>query len=94
MGDQTNNPQAFHDDVIQRNIFRVIVPLWREATGDRWIPLTQAGDTELWCFLWSVPEKNSCAINQDTVDLRRRRAHYDVTVMLWCRLFGLHNHLK
>ena len=25
--------------------------------GDRWIPLTQASDTDIWCFLWSVPEQ-------------------------------------
>ena len=31
-------------------------PLWRESTGDRWIPLTKASDAELWCFLWSAPE--------------------------------------
>ena len=23
----------------------------------RWIPLTKAGEAELWCFLWSVPEQ-------------------------------------
>ena len=38
------------------NIFRVTGPLWRESTGDRWIPLTKASNTELWCFLWSAPE--------------------------------------
>ena len=37
-------------------IFRVTGPLCGEFTGPRWIPLTKAGDTELWCFLWSVPE--------------------------------------
>ena len=24
--------------------------------GHRWIPLTKAGDAELWCFPWSTPE--------------------------------------
>ena len=33
------------------NIFRVTGPLCREFTGHRWIPLTKASDTELWCFL-------------------------------------------
>ena len=37
------------------NIFRVTGLLWGESTGDRWIPLTKASDTELWCFLWSAP---------------------------------------
>ena len=33
------------------NIFRVTGPLWGESTGHRWIPLTNASDAELWCFL-------------------------------------------
>ena len=39
------------------NILRVTGHLWGESTGPRWIPLTKAGDTELWCFLWSAPEQ-------------------------------------
>ena len=39
------------------NIFRVTGPLWGESTGDWWIPLTKARDTELWSFLWSAPEQ-------------------------------------
>ena len=38
------------------NIFRVTGHLCREFTGHRWIPRTKAGDSELWCFLWSAPE--------------------------------------
>ena len=38
------------------NIFRVIGPLCGEFTAHRWIPRTKASDSELWCFLWSVPE--------------------------------------
>ena len=34
-----------------RNIFRVTGPLCGKFTGHRWIPLTKASDTELWCFL-------------------------------------------
>ena len=26
------------------------------VTGPLWIPLTNASDAELWCFLWSMPE--------------------------------------
>ena len=37
------------------NIFRIIVPLWGESTGDRWTP--KASDAELWCFLRSVTEQ-------------------------------------
>ena len=39
------------------NIFRVTGPLWRESTGHRWIPLTNANDAELWSFLRSAPEQ-------------------------------------
>ena len=38
-------------------IFRVTGFLCGEFTGHRWIPLTTASDTELWCFLWSAPEQ-------------------------------------
>ena len=37
-------------------IFRVTGPLCGEFAGHRWIPLTKASDTELWCFIWSAPE--------------------------------------
>ena len=40
-----------------RNSFRVSGPLWGESTGHRWIPLTMANDAELWCFLWTAPER-------------------------------------
>ena len=39
------------------NIFRITGPLCGELTGHRWIPLTKTSDAELWCFLWSAPEK-------------------------------------
>ena len=48
--------QYDHDD-INGNIFRITGPLWGESTGHRWILLTKASDADLWCFLWSVPEK-------------------------------------
>ena len=38
------------------NIFHVTGLLCGEFTGDRWIPLTNATDAELWGFLWSAPE--------------------------------------
>ena len=60
------------------NIFRVTGPLCGEFTGDRWIPLTKASDAELRCFLWSWIN------NREAGDLRRHRAHYDVTVMSCC----------
>ena len=33
------------------------LPLWGESTGRRWIPLTKAGDAELWGFRWYAPEQ-------------------------------------
>ena len=47
----------------------------------RWIPLTKASDAELWCFLWSAPWINGWVNNREAGDLRRHRAHYDVTLM-------------
>ena len=41
---------------------------------------TKASDAELWCFLWSAPEL-MVENNREAGDLRRYRAHYDVTVM-------------
>ena len=63
-------------------IFRVTGHLGGEFTTHRWIPRTKANDVEPWCFLWI----NGCVNNREAGDLRRHRAHYDVTVMLgwWC----------
>ena len=57
------------------NIFRVAGHLCGEFTGHRWIPRTKASDAELWIYGW--------ANNREAGDLRRYRAHYDVTVMPW-----------
>ena len=60
------------------NIFRVTGLLCGEFTGHRWIPLTKASDEELSLIrAWT----NGWVNNRDAVDLRRHRAHYDVTVM-------------
>ena len=48
-----------------------------ESTGHRWIPLTKVSKAELW-----YPKKNGWVNNRDAGDLRRQRAHYDVTVMM------------
>ena len=83
---------CFHDDVIK---WKHVLRHWLlcgeftgdcgEFTGHQWIPLTQTSEAELWCFLWSAPEQMVWVNNQDAGDLRRHRAHYDVTVM-WCRI--------
>ena len=78
------------------NIFRVTGPLCGEFTGHLWIPLTKASDAELWCFFFICAWPNGWVNNQDADDLRRYRAHYDVTVM-WCRIViqwsGFHAYL-
>ena len=64
------------------NIFRVTVFLWREST---WRSPVDSPHKGQWCgalifplnFAWT----NSWANNLETGDLRRHRAHYDVTVM-------------
>ena len=64
-------------------------PWWRHqmeifsglSTGHRWIPLTKASDAELW-FFFICAWTNDWANNGDAGDLRRHRAHYDVTVVL------------
>ena len=64
------------------NPFHVTGLLCGEFTGHRWIPLTKASDAELWCFLWSAPWINGWVNNREAGDLRRHRAHYDVTAMI------------
>ena len=61
------------------NIFRVTGPLCGEFTSPRWIPRTKASDAELRFFIcvWI----NGWVYNRESGDLRRYRAHYDVTVM-------------
>ena len=39
------------------NVSRVTGPLLEEIIGHQWIPLVNASDAELWCFLWSAPEQ-------------------------------------
>ena len=61
------------------SIFRVTGPLCGEFTGHRWIPLAKASDAELWCSICAWI--NDWVNNRNAGDLRRHRAHYDVTVI-------------
>ena len=72
----------FHDDVIKLKPFRVTGPLWGESTGHRWIPLHKDQWRGAWIFSVICAWTNGWANNRDAGDLRRHRAHYDVTVML------------
>ena len=48
-----NKNTLCHDDVIKWKHFRVTGPLCGEFTGHRWIPLTKAGDAELFFCAWT-----------------------------------------
>ena len=49
--------QELHGDVIKWKQFPRYWHLWGDSTGHRWISVTKASDTGLWCFLWSTPEQ-------------------------------------
>ena len=65
------SPNDFHSMMTSSNgsIFLVTGPLCGEFTCHRWIPLTKASDMEPWRH------------GASDMDLRRHRAHYDLTVM-------------
>ena len=48
----------------------------------QWIPHTKANDAELWCFSLICVWIDGWVNNGQAGDLRRYRAHYDVTVMM------------
>ena len=53
-----NHPSmAFMMTSSNGNIIRIIGHLCGDFTGHRWIPLTKASDSELWCSFSSAPEK-------------------------------------
>ena len=54
-----------------------------EFTGHRWIPCTEASDAQLWGFSLICAWINGWVNNRGAGDLRRHRAHYDVTVMIY-----------
>ena len=67
-----------HDDVIKWKHFSSYWPFVR------WInrSLVKASDAELWCFFFICPWINGWVNNSGAGDLRRRRAHCDVIVMI------------
>ena len=70
-----------NDDVIKWQHFPRYWFLCGEFTGHRWIPRTKASDTELWCLFFICAWINGWVNNREAGDLRRHRAHYDVTAM-------------
>ena len=63
------------------NIFRVTGLLYREFTGHRWIPCINSQWRGALMFSLMCAWINGWVNNGKTGDLRRHRAHYDVTVM-------------
>ena len=53
----------YHDEFIKWKHFPRYWPFMR---GIRWIPLTRAGDAELWWFLWAAPEQTI----EQTIEMR------------------------
>ena len=82
-----------HDDVIKWKQFPRYWPFVRGIHRSRWIPRTKASDADLWCFFFIYAWMNGWVNNGEAGDLRRHRAHYDVTVMyiimLWRSLLSL-----
>ena len=80
-----NSKKHYYVNIIitssNENIFRVTGHLCGEFTGHRWIPCTKASDAELWVF-FIYAGINDWVNNGGAGDLRRHRAHYDVTVMI------------
>ena len=68
--------RTHHDDVIKWKNFPPYWPFVREIYRSQEIPRKRTGDAERFylTFAW--------ANNRDVGDLRRHRAHYDVTVMI------------
>ena len=66
------------------NIFRVTGHLCGEFTGLRWIPHTKDSEAEFWCFSLICTWTNGWVNNGEAGDLRRHRAHYNVSVMVTC----------
>ena len=68
-----------HDDVIKWKHFPRCWTFVQEI--HRSIPRTKASDAELWCFSLICVWIKDWVNNREACDLRRYRAHYDVTVM-------------
>ena len=75
----------FHDDVIQ---WKYVPRYWPFMWGIHRSPVNSLHKDQwrgTWMFSLICALTNGWVNNQDAGDLRRHRAHYDVTVM-WCRI--------
>ena len=57
--DMKRRTASWYDDVTKCKHLPRNWPFVGESTGNRWIPLTNASYTKLWCLLWSVPEQTA-----------------------------------
>ena len=73
------------------NSFRVTGHLCGEFTGHRWIPRTKASDAKGLMFSLICAWINGWVTNGEAGNLRRHRAHYDVTVIKSGELSSAHN---
>ena len=64
-------------------ICRVTGPLWGEFSGHRWIPLTNGQWRGALVFSLICAWADGWANHRHAGDLRRHRAHFDVTVMMF-----------
>ena len=74
---------------LQNNVVSSANKIEGEFTGHRWIPLSKARDAELWCFLWSAPDKRLSKQSW-------RRWFETPSHSLWCHcneLFFVYYHL-
>ena len=46
-----------HNDVFKWKHFPLYWPFVKGIPGHRWIPLIEAGDAELWYFIWAEPKQ-------------------------------------
>ena len=71
------------------NILLVSGPLWGESTGHRWISPRKDQWRGALIFSLICAWRNGWANNRGAGDLRRHRAHYEVTVMIVLSLYWL-----
>ena len=77
-----------HDDVIKWKHFPRYWSFVRGINPSPVSSLTKASDAEFWCIFDMRSKKNIWINTRDAGDLRRYRAHYDVTVMYIIQTFG------
>ena len=76
------------------NIFRVTGPVFGEFTGHRRIPRTKPVTRSFGVFFNLRLNERLSKQNRVAGDLKRHRAHYDVTVMAYEKKNGVTNRIN